>query len=141
MTSNFAACQSIKNKITNLTLEAQSSTSTISFQFSIRSTSLSQLCFDYVHTNQLGFRILIPSSKSVVMSMIPHILFTTTSNSCLLISIAFCCAFAIANTSMDYYISTCTYVDSCIFASVTFSSPTFFCTIYVPHLCLLPILQ
>jgi hypothetical protein len=59
------------------------------------------------------------------------LLFVTTFDSRLLISIALHCIFAIICTFVDYYISTCTSVDSCIFASTMFSSLASFCIAYV----------
>jgi hypothetical protein len=46
-------------------------------------------------------------------------------------SIAFHCVSAITYTFVDYYTSTCTSVDGCIFASMTFSSPESFYVVYV----------
>ncbi len=126
MTSNINACQSIKNKGINPALEAQSSSLAISFQFSIYSTCLSWFCFVYVHVTRLGYGILIPFFISVAMSGIMHLLFATTSDSHISISIAFHCASTITCTYVDYCTSTCIFVDSCIFASMIFSSLTFF---------------
>ncbi len=96
MTSSISASQSIKNKGTSLALDGWSFSLAISFQFSIRSTCLSQFCFVCVHMNCLGFRILIPFFRSVTLSRITCLFFATTSNSHLSISISFHCASTIA---------------------------------------------
>ncbi len=70
--------------------------------------------------NQSRSRILIPFCRSVILSRIACLLFVTTFNSCLSISIAF------HRTSTIV----CTSVDCCISASTTFSSPTSICIIY-----------
>ncbi len=85
--------------------------------------------------NRSRFGILIPFSISVTMYRITRLLFATTSNSFLSISIALCYTSIIAYTSMDCCTSTYTLVDSCISASTTFSSPTSFCVIYVSTKC------
>jgi len=74
------------------------------------------------------FGILIFFSSSVVLSRITHILFATTSNSRLSISIALPCVFAIACTYVNYCTSTYTFVDGCTCASTTFSSLASFYT-------------
>ncbi len=132
ITSGINACQSIKNKVTNVAL---SSSSAISFQFSIRSTCLSLFYFVCVHINRSRFGILIPFSISVALSRIAHLLFATTSNSCLSISIALHCAFAIACTYVACYTSTCTSMDSCSSISTTFSSLASFCIVYASTKC------
>ncbi len=63
MTMGIGVFQPIKNKVTSLALKAQSFSSSISFQFSICSTCLSQFCFIYIHMNCSRFGILIPFSK------------------------------------------------------------------------------
>ncbi len=125
MTSGIDACQSIRNKETSLTLEAQYFSSTISFQFSIRSTCLSQFYFVCVHMNHLGFEILIPFSISVGMCRITHLLCAIAFDSRLLIFVILHCAFVITCTSMDGRTS----------ASTTFSFPVFVCTICASTYC------
>ncbi len=105
------------------------------FEFSIHSTCLSLFCFVYVHINCSRSRILIPFSRSVVVSMIARLLFATTSDSHLSIFIGLCCPFAITYTSMDYYTATYTFVDGCIFAPTMFSSLTSVCAIYASTKC------
>ncbi len=72
--------------------------------------------------NRSGFGILIAFFINVALSRIACVFFATTFDSRLLISITFRCASTIACTFMDWCISTYTFVDSCIFASMTFSS-------------------
>ncbi len=55
----------------------------------------------HVHMNWSISKILIPFSKSVVLSRIACLFFVTTFDSCLSNSIALRCAFAIICTSMD----------------------------------------
>jgi len=92
-------------------------------------------------------RILIPFSKSVAMSRITHLLYVTTFDSHLLISIILRCDSTIAYTSNGYYTSTCTFVDSCTSASKWRSPPLCPSMLFVlpqsvvPQLCLPPILQ
>jgi hypothetical protein len=69
------------------------------------------------------------------LSKTASLLFVTTSNSHLLIFIAFRCVFAITYTSVDYYASTCTSMDSCTSVSMTFSSLVSFCAINVSTKC------
>ncbi len=85
--------------------------------------------------NRSGSGILIPFSRSVALSIIMHLLFATTSDSRLSISIAFCCVFAIACTSMDCCTSTYTYVDNCSSTSTTFSSLASFCVVCASAKC------
>ncbi len=79
--------------------------------------------------NYLGSRILIPSPKIVVLSKITRLFFATVSNSCLSISITLRCASTITYIFMDFYTSTCVFVDSCNYASTMFSSLGFLCVI------------
>jgi hypothetical protein len=85
--------------------------------------------------NRPRFGILIPFSKSVILSRITYFLFTTTSNSCLSISIALCRAFAIACTSVVWYTSTYTFLDGCTSASTTFFPPMSFYVVYASTKC------
>jgi hypothetical protein len=80
--------------------------------------------------NHSRYGILIPFSKGVNLFRIARLLVTITSNSHLLISIAFHCVSAITYTSMDYCTSTYTSVDGCISTSTTFSSPMSFYVVY-----------
>ncbi len=59
----------------------------------------------------------------------------TDSDSCLSISIALHCAFAIICTFVDCCTSICTYVDSCSSTSTMFSFHVSFCTIYASTNC------
>jgi hypothetical protein len=59
-------------------------------------------CFICVHMNCLGFRILIPFSKSRILSNIASLLFATTFASRYSIFIALRYAFIIVYTSMAY---------------------------------------
>jgi len=122
ITLGIGACQSMRNKGTSPVLKAQSSSLAICFQFSIHSTCLSLFCFVYFHMNCSRFGILIPFSKSVALSMIAHLLFITTSNSRLSISIALCYAFAIASTFVDCCISTSTMLSSLASVFVIYAS-------------------
>ncbi len=80
-------------------------------------------------------RILIPFSKNVALSRIVHFLFATTFDSCLSISIALCCAFAITYTFVVCYTSTCIFVDVCTSTSTMFSSLASFCITYASTKC------
>jgi hypothetical protein len=84
--------------------------------------------------NRLGFGILIPLSKSVVMSRITRLLFVTTSDSLLSILIALDCAFAIAYTFVDCCTSTCISMDSCNSALTMFSSHVSFYVFVFPQI-------
>ncbi len=141
MTLCINVSQSIKNIGTSPTLETQSSSLVISFQFSIRSTCLSYICFVYVHMNHSRFGILIPFSTSVTLFKITRLFFVTTSDPRLSISITLHCASTIGFTSVDCCTSTYTSMDSCTFASMMFSSPTSLCVVHVFQLCFLSILQ
>ncbi len=116
ITSSIDVCQSIKNKGTSPCFK-----SLIFFLINILPilhplNMLIIIMFFCVHMNRLGSRILIPFSKSVALSKIAHLLFATTFNSHLSISIAFCCAFAIAFIFVDCCTSTYTSVDGYISA-------------------------
>ncbi len=110
MTLGINASQSIENKRTSPTLEAQFSSSTISFQFVLLLNMLIIILFCLCPHECLGSRILIPFSRSVVVSKITCLFFATTFNSFLSISIALHYAFMIACTFVDCYISTCTWI-------------------------------
>jgi hypothetical protein len=69
------------------------------------------------------------------LSTIARLLFPTTFNSHLSISITLCCAFAIACTFVDCYTSICTFVDGYTSTSMTFSSPASFYIIYASIKC------
>jgi hypothetical protein len=103
ITLGISVSHPIINEGISFALEAQSSSLTISFQFSIHFTCLSWFCFVYVHMNRLGFGILIPFSRNVALSRIVCLLFTIASASCYSIFIAFCCAFAIVCTFAPCY--------------------------------------
>jgi hypothetical protein len=79
--------------------------------------------------NHSGFGILIPFSISVSLSRIVCLLFTIVFYSRLLISIALHCASTIAYTFVDYYTSTCIFVNTCYSTLVTFSSLASICAI------------
>ncbi len=85
--------------------------------------------------NCLRFGILISFSISVALFNIVLLFFTTTSESCLSISIALRCASTISCTFVAYCTSTCTDVDTCSSTSTTFSSLASFCTIYASKKC------
>jgi len=93
------------------------------------------IMFFNVHMNRLGSRILKPFFKSVALSKIAHLLFATTFNSHLSISIVFRCAFAIAFIFVDCCTSTYTSMDGYTYVLTTFSSPTSICVIYVSTKC------
>jgi len=85
--------------------------------------------------NISGSRVLIPFSRSVAMSRITRRFFVTIFDSRLLISIAFCCVFAIAYTFVDYYTSTRTFVNSCYSTLISLFSPVSFCAICASTKC------
>jgi hypothetical protein len=85
--------------------------------------------------NRLRSRILIPFSKSVVLSKIVHLLFTIALVSHLSIYIALHCVSTIAYTSVVCYTSTYTFVDGYTYGSMVFSSPTSIYVIYVSTKC------
>ncbi len=85
--------------------------------------------------NQSRFEILIPFSKSVVLSKIACLLFMTISNSHLSISITLCCASTIICTYVDCCTSTCTSVDGYTSASTMFSSLASICEVCVSTKC------
>jgi magnesium-transporting ATPase (P-type) len=59
-------------------------------------------CFVCVHMNCLGFKILIPFSRSVVLSRFTRLLFSIAFTSHYSISITFHYVFVIVYTSMAY---------------------------------------
>ncbi len=71
----------------------------------------------------------------MVLSKIVRLFIATDSDSCLSISIALHCAFAIICTFVDCCTSTCTSMDSCSYTSTMFSSHVSFCTIYASTNC------
>ncbi len=85
--------------------------------------------------NCSGFGILIPFSKSVVLSKIVHLFIATDSNSWFSISIALHCVSAIICTFVDRCTSTCTSMDSCSYISTMLSSPVSFYIVYASTNC------
>jgi hypothetical protein len=69
------------------------------------------------------------------MSKITRLLFATSFDSCLSISITLPYASTIAHTSMDCCISTCTYVDGYTYASIIFSSHVCMCIVCASTKC------
>jgi hypothetical protein len=69
-----------------------------------------------------GFRILIFFSRSVALFSIAFFLFVITFDSCRLISIALRCGSTITYTFVSCCTSTCTFVDSYCFVTMTFFS-------------------
>ncbi len=80
--------------------------------------------------NWLGSGILIPFFRSVALSRIVHLFFAIAPASCLSISIALCCPFAIACAFVDYCIATYTFVDGYTSTPTIFSSLTSVYVIY-----------
>jgi hypothetical protein len=74
--------------------------------------------------------ILIPFSKSVVMSKSAHLLLTTTFVSCCSVSITLHCASTIVYTFVVCYIINYTSVDSCSSCAIMFSSLVSFYIVY-----------
>ncbi len=128
--SSISVSHPIKNKGISPALEARSSFVVISFQLSIRPICLSQFYFICIDMKRSRSRILIPFSKSVIVSRIMHLLFAIAFDSRLLISIALHYVFAIAQTFVDYYTSTYIFVDGCTSTLMTFSSLASFCIFY-----------
>jgi hypothetical protein len=91
--------------------------------------------------NRLGFGILIPFSKSVVLSSITHLRLAIASNSHCSISIALRHASTITYTFVSCHTSTCTSVDNCCFVATTFSSLVSFYTVYASTKCCSTILS
>jgi len=85
--------------------------------------------------NRSGFGILIPFSRSVVLSRIMRLVFVIAFASRCYISIAFHYAFAIICTSMACYTFNCTSVDSCSSFAKMFSSLVSLCTICASTKC------
>ncbi len=85
--------------------------------------------------NRSGSRILVPFPKSLALSSIARILFVTTFNSCLYISITLCYACAIACTFVARCTSTCTFVDNYFSTIITFFSLASFCTVCASTKC------
>ncbi len=74
--------------------------------------------------------ILIPFSKSVILSKIAHLFIITTFVSCYSISTTFCRASTIVYTYAACYTINCTSVDSCSSYATMFSSLASFCIVY-----------
>jgi hypothetical protein len=85
--------------------------------------------------NRSRSRILIPFSKSVVLSRITHLLFAIASASCYSISIAFCCASTVVYTFVACCTFNCTFVDRCFSFATTFSSLASFYIVYASTKC------
>ncbi len=134
ITLGINASHPIKNKGTSPTLVGFSS-STISFQLSIRSTCLSLFCFIYVPLNRLRFGINFFFSISVALHKIAHLLFATTFASRYCISITLCCAYAILCTFVACYTFNCTFADKCSSFTITFFSLASFCIICASTKC------
>ncbi len=85
--------------------------------------------------NRSRFGILIPFSKSVILSNITNLFLATASNSHHSISIALCRASTITYTFVLCRTSICTFVDNCCFDAIMLSSLASFCTIYASIKC------
>jgi hypothetical protein len=85
--------------------------------------------------NRSRSRILIPFSRSVIMSRIMRLLFATASTSRNSISIALCYAYAIIYTSVVCYTFDYTSMDSYSSFVTMFSSLASLCIIYASTKC------
>jgi hypothetical protein len=130
---SIGASHPIRNKRTNLALEAQSLSlgNILPILHLLYMTLI--VFFVYVHMNRSRFGILIPFSIIVTLSRIAHFLFTTPS--CYSISIALHCVSTIIYTFVACYTFNCIYVDSYFSFTTTFASLMSFCTICASTKC------